>query len=138
MDSRAFEYPSEKPRTATTTAKMRSAEQALDNFWDALDQHFKHKTGRTLKDLEGNRFQPSVGQPSDKGKIGKKLDISFALTTLEERTERHNRTIIATNAKAEGEDPRLFHTNRKSRSNARNHPKHPSSPPQNPSQEESL
>ncbi|KAI4274095.1 MAG: hypothetical protein L6R35_006361 [Caloplaca aegaea] len=32
MDFRAFDYPSNTQRTAATTAKIRSAEQALDNF----------------------------------------------------------------------------------------------------------
>lgn len=100
-DLRVFDYPSDKPRTATTTAKMRSAEQALDKFWDSLDQHFKFKTGKTLKEWEGDRIhyhdiqrtpewkdvRPLVKDERDEEKATQGLDVSLALTTLEERTE---------------------------------------------------
>ncbi|KAL8719542.1 MAG: hypothetical protein Q9225_003463 [Loekoesia sp. 1 TL-2023] len=99
-DLRVFDYPSDKPRTAVTTAKMRSAEQALDNFWEALNQHFIRKTGKTLKELEDNRIhyrdiqrtpewidpQPFVKGDRNKGKATEDFDASLALTILEERT----------------------------------------------------
>lgn len=56
-DLQNFDYPADKPRTAATTVKMQRAEQALDNFWIELDKHFVHTTGKTLRQLEENRFQ---------------------------------------------------------------------------------
>ncbi|KAL9004386.1 MAG: hypothetical protein Q9188_002802 [Gyalolechia gomerana] len=56
-DLRVFDYPSDKLRVATTIAKMRSAEQALDMT------------------------------KGDEEKATQDLDVSFALRTLEERTE---------------------------------------------------
>ncbi|KAL8649796.1 MAG: hypothetical protein Q9210_004186 [Variospora velana] len=102
MDLRAFDYPSDRKRTAATTAKMRGAEQALDNFWEALSQHFQRKTGKTLKELEGSNLQcrdiqrtpawtelrhPGSEEHGD-GAVPKAFDVSHALATLEERTER--------------------------------------------------
>lgn len=55
-DLRLFDYPSDKTRTAATTAKMRSAEQALDHFWERVNQHFVSKTGKTLKELEEDKI----------------------------------------------------------------------------------
>ncbi|KAL8895838.1 MAG: hypothetical protein Q9207_007989 [Kuettlingeria erythrocarpa] len=101
MDLRVFEYPSERTRTAVTTAKMRSAEQALDLFWEKLNQHFVRKTGKTLKELEANKVQyrdirrtpvwtdprPLIKERGEGSKEKENLDVSLALATLEERTE---------------------------------------------------
>ncbi|KAI4138141.1 MAG: hypothetical protein L6R39_006941 [Caloplaca ligustica] len=101
MDLRVFDYPSDKPRTAATTAKMRNAEQALENFWEKIDQHFIHKTGKTLKQLEENRVQyrniqrtppwedprPLIQEGEHDRKLVGDLDTSLALATLQERTE---------------------------------------------------
>ncbi|KAL8918021.1 MAG: hypothetical protein Q9208_007619 [Pyrenodesmia sp. 3 TL-2023] len=101
MDLRVFDYPSEKSRTAVNTAKMRSAEQALDLFWEKLNQHFVRKTGKTLKELEANKIQyrdmqrtpvwtdprPCVKESKEDGKNMENLDVSVALRALEERTE---------------------------------------------------
>ncbi|KAL8925190.1 MAG: hypothetical protein Q9172_002344 [Xanthocarpia lactea] len=101
MDLRVFDYPSGKPRTAVTTAKMRSAEQALDLFWEKLDEHFVRKTGKTLKEHEANKIQyrdiqrtpawtdprASVSEREKDGKDTEILDVLLALATLQERTE---------------------------------------------------
>ncbi|KAL8992432.1 MAG: hypothetical protein Q9169_007108 [Polycauliona sp. 2 TL-2023] len=55
-DLRLLDYPCDKPRTRANTAKMRSAEQALDDFWEQVDHHVKRQTGKTLKELEDNRL----------------------------------------------------------------------------------
>jgi hypothetical protein len=46
-----FDYPSDKPRTASTTEKMRIAEQNLDQLWDIVDTHFLQRTGKTIHEL---------------------------------------------------------------------------------------
>jgi hypothetical protein len=45
-----FACPSEKRRTATSTAKMREAERHLDIFWRHVDEHYLKETGTTLAD----------------------------------------------------------------------------------------
>jgi len=46
-----FAYPADKQRTANTTKKMRDAEQHLDAFWAAVDDHYKSKTGKSIHEL---------------------------------------------------------------------------------------
>ena len=46
-----FHYPSDKPRTAQTTEKLRIAEQNLDKFWDIVDNHYTQQTGKTIHQL---------------------------------------------------------------------------------------
>jgi hypothetical protein len=46
-----FVYPSEKRTTANTTKKMRDAEQNLDAFWAAVDNHCKSNAGKPLHQL---------------------------------------------------------------------------------------
>jgi hypothetical protein len=48
---RRFDYPSGKRRTATSTQKMRDAENHLDQFWKTVDDHFKRMTGKTVHQL---------------------------------------------------------------------------------------
>jgi hypothetical protein len=43
-----FYYPSEKRRTSQITNEMRKAEENLDAFWRAVDQHYQKKGGRPL------------------------------------------------------------------------------------------
>ncbi|KAI4253760.1 MAG: hypothetical protein L6R42_007460, partial [Xanthoria sp. 1 TBL-2021] len=98
MDLRLFNYPSDKPRTAATTAKMRSAEQALDVFWEKLNEHFILKIGKSLQTLEVNYFQHRdiqitplwvpVEEIRDDSKFADSVGIPGALATLVERTER--------------------------------------------------
>lgn len=98
MDLRMFNYPSDKPRTAATTAKMRSAEQALDVFWEKLNEYFILKTGKSLQTLEVNYFQhrdiqrtplwAPVEEIRDHSKFADGVSIPGALATLVERTER--------------------------------------------------
>ncbi|KAL8886705.1 MAG: hypothetical protein Q9215_005623 [Flavoplaca cf. flavocitrina] len=101
-DLRVFDYPSDKARTAASTAKMRSAEQRLDYFWEQVDQHFVRKTGSTLKELEQNRIShrdiertppwEEVESPVNKELLTRKdatgSDTASALAKLEELTER--------------------------------------------------
>jgi len=53
-----FDYPSDKPRTAQTTDKMRIAEQNLDKFWDILDTHYIRQTGKTIHQLLSLALHP--------------------------------------------------------------------------------
>ncbi|KAL8657742.1 MAG: hypothetical protein Q9226_001614 [Calogaya cf. arnoldii] len=98
MDLRKFDYPSHKHRTASSTAKLRSAENALDNLWEKLNQLFVRKTGKTLKALEGNRVNyhdlrrtPAWTEPRPftefNSQVSEDLDVVLALATLEQRTE---------------------------------------------------
>ncbi|KAF3010941.1 hypothetical protein E8E13_010233 [Curvularia kusanoi] len=54
-----FHYPAHERRTSSVVRKMRSAEAALDKFWDAADAFWLRKTGNTpgslIKDLLGGR-----------------------------------------------------------------------------------
>ncbi|KAL8758361.1 MAG: hypothetical protein Q9184_003950 [Pyrenodesmia sp. 2 TL-2023] len=100
-DLRTFDYPSDKPRTAANTAKMRSAEYALKSLWEKVDERFVLKTGKTLKELGEGKIQHrdiqitppwtdpqhSTMERRGKDKSIEDLDVSLALTTLEERTE---------------------------------------------------
>lgn len=98
MDLRLFNYPSDKTRTAATTAKMRSAEQALDVFWEKMNEHFILKTGKSLQTLEVNYFQhrdiqrtplwAPVEEIRDDSKSADGVGTPGALATLVERTER--------------------------------------------------
>ncbi|KAL8669226.1 MAG: hypothetical protein Q9168_006175 [Polycauliona sp. 1 TL-2023] len=98
MDLRVFDYPSHKPRTASSTAKLRSAEDALDNLWQQIDQLFVCKTGKTLKSLEGKRINycdvrrtPAWIEPTTStecnSQVPENVDVALALATLELRTE---------------------------------------------------
>ncbi|KAL8650726.1 MAG: hypothetical protein Q9226_005020 [Calogaya cf. arnoldii] len=97
LDLRKCKYPSEKPRTATTTTKMRIAEDALDRFWEELDLHFKRKTGKSLRELEGSHFRCRAIQRTPKWDCPKTcdeidevtdcIDHKLALALLVERTE---------------------------------------------------
>ncbi|KAL8754103.1 MAG: hypothetical protein Q9199_004569 [Rusavskia elegans] len=100
-DLQVFEYPSDKRRTAANTAKMRSAEHALDILWEKIDEHFVRETGETLKELGEGKIQhrdiqrtppwtdlqQSTTERQGKDRSAEKLDVSLALSTLEERTE---------------------------------------------------
>ena len=100
-DLRVFEYPSDRPRTAANTAKMRSAEHALDILWEKVDERFVRKTRKTLKELGEGKIQhrdiqrtPSWTHPQlsviERGNIDRsteELDASRVLSILEERTE---------------------------------------------------
>ncbi|KAL8847248.1 MAG: hypothetical protein Q9221_007704 [Calogaya cf. arnoldii] len=101
-DLRAFKYPSDKPRTAANIAKMRSAEHALDVLWERVYERVVRKTGKTLKGLGEGKIQhrdiqrtPPWTDPHQftreiegEGKCTEELDVSLALSILEERTER--------------------------------------------------
>ncbi|KAL8852654.1 MAG: hypothetical protein Q9221_002414 [Calogaya cf. arnoldii] len=98
---RVFDYPSDKPRTAANTEKMRRAEQALDHFWEQVNQHFVRKTGKTLKELEENKilhrniertptWEEANTPKRDKNIVSKDttdLNAARALANLEELTE---------------------------------------------------
>ncbi len=100
-DLRVFDYPSDKPRTAVNTAKMRSAEHALDTLWEKVDERFVSRTGKTLKELGEGKLQhrdvqrtppwtdpqPAIIETQDKDRSREDLGVSLALNTLEERTE---------------------------------------------------
>ncbi|KAL8983709.1 MAG: hypothetical protein Q9205_002129 [Flavoplaca limonia] len=100
-DLRVFEYPSDKPCTATNVAKMRRAEHALDILWQKVDKRSVHRTGKTLEELGQGRIQhrdiqrtpPWIDQQQSprerngKDKSAEELDVSLALSTLVERTE---------------------------------------------------
>ncbi|KAL8848459.1 MAG: hypothetical protein Q9221_006510 [Calogaya cf. arnoldii] len=97
IELRKCKYPSEKPRTATTTAKMRIAEGALDRFWEELNLHFKRKTGKSLRELEGSHFRCRAIQRTPEWDCPKTcdeidgvtdcIDPKLALAMLVERTE---------------------------------------------------
>ncbi|KAL9628666.1 MAG: hypothetical protein Q9204_005747, partial [Flavoplaca sp. TL-2023a] len=100
-DLRVFDYPSDKPSTAANTAKMRRAEQALDHFWEQVDQHFARKTGKTLKELEENiilhrdiertrEWEYFSTHSNEKVHVSEDTcvaDAALALLDLQERTE---------------------------------------------------
>ncbi|KAL8646665.1 MAG: hypothetical protein Q9226_006761 [Calogaya cf. arnoldii] len=100
-DLRVFKYPSDKPRTAANTEKMRSAEHALDVLWERVDERVVGKTGKTLKEMGDGKIQhrdiqrtppwtdPRQSATEIKGedRSTKELDLSLALSILEERTE---------------------------------------------------
>ncbi|KAL9596375.1 MAG: hypothetical protein Q9219_005853, partial [cf. Caloplaca sp. 3 TL-2023] len=89
-DLRCFDYPSHRPRNAANTIKMRSAEEALDHLWDAIDQRFTTATGKTLsqlvegKDQHRERYRTPASDPQDSVED---IDAALALAILEERTE---------------------------------------------------
>jgi hypothetical protein len=43
-----FYYPSDKRRTQQNVESMRKAEQHLDAFWEAVDERYKKKSGKSL------------------------------------------------------------------------------------------
>ena len=59
---RRFDYPSSKRQTATSTVKLRDAENQLDQFWQTVDDHFKKKTGMTLHQLLSGILLPRALQ----------------------------------------------------------------------------
>ncbi|KAL8784880.1 MAG: hypothetical protein Q9213_003693 [Squamulea squamosa] len=95
-----FDYPSDKPRSAAATAKMRSAEQALDTFWEQVCEQFIRRTGKSLQTLEANTIQCRDIQrtpawfPVEEGTSEvdttqiSDSDWTQVLATLVERTER--------------------------------------------------
>ncbi|KAL8668535.1 MAG: hypothetical protein Q9168_006839 [Polycauliona sp. 1 TL-2023] len=101
-DLRVFDYPSDKPRTAANTAKLRSAEQALDHFWEQVDSYFILHTGKSLIELDQisvlhrplertppwEVFNTSINQELLVSKGQSDSDAKLALATLEELTER--------------------------------------------------
>ena len=98
VDLQVFDYPSDKPRTPKTVAQMRTAEQALDEFWAKVNAHCVEKTGQQLQALASNVFSCrhvqrtppwiAVGKEENTGDSSQKFDIQQALATLIERTER--------------------------------------------------
>ncbi|KAL9038396.1 MAG: hypothetical protein Q9180_003163 [Flavoplaca navasiana] len=133
-DLRVFEFPSDKPRTAANVAKMRSAEHALDDVWEKVDERCARITGKGLKDLGAGKIQhhdiqrtppwtesrPAIAERRGKDIYTEELDVSLALSTLEERTERtidpsklpttirdKVKTRGRTTEKAESEDSRM-------------------------------
>ncbi|KAL8994599.1 MAG: hypothetical protein Q9169_005478 [Polycauliona sp. 2 TL-2023] len=58
-DLRVFDYPWDKPRTATSTAQLRTAEQALDAFWAGVDELCVSKIGSSFQDIAGDQITPS-------------------------------------------------------------------------------
>ena len=100
MDLKIYDHPSDRKRTAATTAKMRSAEAALDFFWEEVDRAILSKSGKTLKDLERGLLPqrdmertPVWQEPARKTAPGTDyqpkavLDTTYALALLEERSE---------------------------------------------------
>ena len=57
-DLRWVDYPSEKRRTAMTTAKMRAAEECLDGFWKKCNEYILTETGMSLAVLENRMTSP--------------------------------------------------------------------------------
>jgi hypothetical protein len=51
-------YPADRRRTAQTVARMREAENALDRFWEAADDYYARKTGKTLHELLSELLTP--------------------------------------------------------------------------------
>ncbi|KAL8765327.1 MAG: hypothetical protein Q9209_007553 [Squamulea sp. 1 TL-2023] len=97
-DLRVFDYPSDKPRSAASTAKMRSAEQALDTFWEQVNEQFVRRTGKSLQTLEANtihyrdiqRTPAWISAEEGRSKVDttQVSDWTHMLATLVERTER--------------------------------------------------
>ena len=55
-----FNYPSGKQRTAATTEKMREAERNLDIFWQAVNDHYIKRTGKTYQEHMEGKLTPRV------------------------------------------------------------------------------
>ncbi|KAL8668757.1 MAG: hypothetical protein Q9168_006626 [Polycauliona sp. 1 TL-2023] len=98
-DLRVFDYPSEKPRTATSAAQMRNAEQALDKFWQMVDELCVSHTGTSNQAIVGDWIIPQDIQrtpswiPILQSEVAPEVapesyDVQHALATLVERTER--------------------------------------------------
>ncbi|KAL8652622.1 MAG: hypothetical protein Q9226_004193 [Calogaya cf. arnoldii] len=94
-DLRVFDYPSDKPRTAITTAQMRSAERTLDDFWANIDELCVSKTGKSPNDIIGDwttsrdvERTPEWATNIKKESTPESYDVHDALARLVERTER--------------------------------------------------
>lgn len=100
MDLRIYDHPSDRKRTAATTAKMRSAEAALDYFWDEVDRIILSRTGKGLKDFEGQMLprrdmertpiweEPVLSKASEtEYEPTANIDTNYAWALLEERSE---------------------------------------------------
>jgi hypothetical protein len=94
-----FTYPSEKRRTATSTAKMREAERHLDMFWRHVDEHYLKETGTTLADAIApflhprtlERTPPWVEQvvlPLPKNTVLPENDFAIGLVDIEQRVAK--------------------------------------------------
>ncbi|KAL8854456.1 MAG: hypothetical protein Q9221_000727 [Calogaya cf. arnoldii] len=93
-DLRVFDYPSDKPRTPTTTAQIRSAERALDDFWANIDELCASKTGKSFNDIIGDWITsrdvertPEWATNIKKESTPESYDVHHAMATLVERTE---------------------------------------------------
>ena len=101
-DLSIYQYPADKKRTAATTAKMRSAESALDYFWESLDRVFLLKSGKRLMSFEGDKIAspqytknvslekqaiPSSQALKTDVQPSASIDFSYALAILEKRSE---------------------------------------------------
>ncbi|KAL9010157.1 MAG: hypothetical protein Q9173_004880 [Seirophora scorigena] len=83
-------------------AKIRSAKQALDNFWKAVNKHFIRKAGKTLKQFEQKKVRyrdvmrtPACSDPQtcfrkgqDKGRRTDEVDVALAVAEFEQRTQK--------------------------------------------------
>ncbi|KAL8953999.1 MAG: hypothetical protein Q9222_000160 [Ikaeria aurantiellina] len=97
-DLKVFEYPVDKPPTVANTAKMRSAEDALAQFWEHVEERFVQVSGKTLQQLLGNRIRfrevrrtPVSQHYSGTGAMHHRteldMDVSLALAILEQRSQ---------------------------------------------------
>ena len=100
MDLKIYDHPSDKKRTAATTAKMRSAEAALDLFWEEVDRAIFPRIGKSLTDLEGGLLpqrdmertpvweEPAPSKAPETGnRPTADIDTTYALALLDERSE---------------------------------------------------
>ena len=125
MDLRIYDYPSDRKRTAATTAKMRSAEAALDYFWEEVDHAILARTGKSLKDFEGQLLpqrdkertpvweEPAPSKaPNAENQPAPDIDTAYALELLEERSEstidRSQRTPARVKIKSRGISSNVF------------------------------
>lgn len=99
LDMPSFCYPIDKRHTNVTNAQMRSAEEQLDRFWEAVDCHFIRRTGKTLHAQEGVKIESRklartrewveperLSATTDEA--SEVVAASLVLATLEERSER--------------------------------------------------
>ena len=103
---RKFDYPSGKRRTATSTEKLRDAENQLDQFWQTVDDHFKQKTGMTLHQLLSSILLPRALQRTPEWvepspplckpatSTDAALNDNFSILDIQERTEKTLETDI--------------------------------------------
>lgn len=97
---RRFDYPSEKRRTAILTAKLRDAENELDQFWEIVDNHFMQKIGMTVHQLLSTILKPRVLKRTPEWvepipnhsqqaiSTDAALNDDFSVLDIQERTER--------------------------------------------------